>query len=161
MGIQVISFRCVLKNRLGRILSSTFNQDVITQSSGPRAPLGALAEGLRNLHKGERREIFLRADQAYGFYDPEKVITRFREEIPDVGTLRIGDQVIVESSQGARTPYRVIELLGDRISLDGNHPLAGQDLIFEIEAVDAREATPEEISESNTSAPIDSRAILH
>lgn len=161
MGIQVVSFRCTLKNRLGQVLSSTFNQDVITEPSGPQPMLRGLAEGMRNLHKGERRRIFLPADQAYGFYDPKKVITRSRDEIPEAHSLRIGDQVFVESREGSRVPFRVLEFRGDDVALDGNHPLAGQDLIFEIETVDARDATPEEISDSKTPEPSAVDQYLH
>lgn len=149
MGIQVISFRCTLKNRLGRVLSSTVSQDVITQApDGRESLLRGLADGLRDLHKGERRNIFLRADEAYGFYDPGKVIVRGRDEIPDFETLRLGDMVLIESRSGERVAHRVADFDGDQVHLDGNHPFAGQDLIFEIEAIDAREATPEEIRDA-------------
>jgi FKBP-type peptidyl-prolyl cis-trans isomerase SlyD len=53
-----------------------------------------------------------------------------------------------ESAHGKPESYRVVELSADFVMLDGNHPLAGQDLIFDIEAVEARDATAEEIAES-------------
>lgn len=164
MGIQVVSFHCTLKNSLGRVLSSTFNQDVITQASGDASLLRGLAEGLQDLHKGERRNIFLRADQAYGFYDPKKVITRTRDEIPESDSLRMGETVVIESGPGERMSYRVVEISHEHVALDCNHPLAGQDLIFEIEAVDAREATAEEIrdaEEPETEAPAPGGITLH
>ena len=52
----------------------------------------------------------------------------------------------------------MIELGGEEVTLDGNHPLAGQDLIFEIDTIDAREATPAEIAESLVDQ---SKRILH
>jgi FKBP-type peptidyl-prolyl cis-trans isomerase SlyD len=145
MGIQIISFHCTLKNRLGKVISSTFNQDVITQPSGSEDMLSGLAEGLKDLRKGESRKICLRADQAYGFYDPSKVITRRRDEIPNGDRLRLDDQVGIRAE--TYIVYRVVEAGNDQLVLDGNHPLAGQDLVFEIETVDAREATAEEISD--------------
>jgi len=44
--------------------------------------------------------------------------------------------------------FRVTKIQGDQVTLDGNHPLAGQDLIFDIEATEARDATSEELAES-------------
>lgn len=165
MGIQIVSFRCTLKDRLGRVLSSTVSQDVITQApEGREAMLRGLSEGLRDLHKGERRNIYLRADQAYGFYHPEKVIMRGLDDIPDADNLKLGDTVFVEAAKGKRTAYRVTEIGNDQVELDGNHPLAGQDLIFEIETIEAREATPEEIrdaAEPETECPTGPGKILH
>jgi FKBP-type peptidyl-prolyl cis-trans isomerase SlyD len=149
MGIQIISFHCTLKNRLGRVISSTFNQDVITQSPHAQDMLVGLAEGLKDLRKGESRKICLRADQAYGFYDPTKVLTKRRDEVPNGDRLRVGDQVGMRPSKVGEKyiVYRIIETTSDQLIMDGNHPLAGQDLVFEIETVDARDATPAEISE--------------
>jgi FKBP-type peptidyl-prolyl cis-trans isomerase SlyD len=122
--------------------------------------LGGLAEGLQNLQKGEKRRICLSAERAYGFYDPDKVIARAKDEFPRGEELKAGDHILIFSDSGQKRSYRVVEINGDHVLLDGNHPLAGQDLIFEIETVDARDATLEEIRES--SGPIDEGAMtLH
>ncbi len=146
MKAQIVSFHCVLKNKLGKVLSSTFNNGVITVTGGPGVVLQGLAEGLQNLRKGEKRKIMLSAEKAYGFYDPQKVVQCMREELPDHLTLRHGDHVFLSSDDGVGRNLRVIEISGDRFTLDGNHPLAGQDLIFEIEATQARDATADEMS---------------
>ncbi len=56
MKAQIVSFHCVLSDPLGRIISSTFNHDVITQG-GPIDFLHGLSEGLQNLRKGELRRL--------------------------------------------------------------------------------------------------------
>jgi FKBP-type peptidyl-prolyl cis-trans isomerase SlyD len=144
MVVQVISFHCTLKNQLGHVISSTFNHNVLTHSSDEQVPLKALSDALQGLRKGERKKIFLRADEAYGFYLPDLVIVRSLEEINVSAPLKIGEQVEY-ATNGERKTYRVTEVTFDSVTLDANHPLAGQDLIFEIEATDAREATPAEI----------------
>lgn len=148
MKAQVVSFHCVLKNKFGKIISSTFNNDVITQAGGPEPILSGLAEGLQNLVKGERRLISLGAEKAYGFYDPSKVIECEREEVPRGKFLRKGDEVVLPNRNGKPMNLRVTGILGDILTLDGNHPLAGQDLVFEIEATEARDATAEELLEA-------------
>jgi FKBP-type peptidyl-prolyl cis-trans isomerase SlyD len=145
-----VSFHCVLKNKFGRVLSSTFNQDVITQPGGHEPILTGLAEGLQNLVKGEHRSIALSAERAYGFYDPSKVIECDREDIPDGRRLRKGDEIRLPIEDGDAMNLRVVGIRGDRLVLDGNHPLAGQDLIFEIVATAARDATYDEIQEIDT-----------
>ncbi|MGE0763372.1 MAG: peptidylprolyl isomerase [Bdellovibrionales bacterium] len=150
MAVQVISFRCVLKDKLGRVISSTINQNVLTHSIEKTGALSALASGLQDLRKGEKRKISLRADQAYGYYDPDLVLVRHREELSVEGdAIRLGEKVIYARENGEASVFRVTELSKDFVTLDGNHPLAGQDLIFEIEAMDARAATEEEIDSSN------------
>jgi FKBP-type peptidyl-prolyl cis-trans isomerase SlyD len=118
---------------------------VITVPQSDTEKLPALAEGLRDLRAGERREIALSADQAYGYYDPELVIVRDPEELEFNGPIEAGETVIY-LSQGQRRVFRVAEVSQNAITLDGNHPLAGQDLIFEIETVDARDATEEDLN---------------
>jgi len=147
MGIQIISYSCHLKNRMGRMISSTIVRDAVLDPDNNQMPLKALSEGLRDIKKGESREIFLRANDAYGFYDPKLVITRSIEEGEFKAPLKLDEQIMV-ITDGRPTKMRVVQFSEDTITLDGNHPLAGQDLVFEIQALDAREATKDEISEA-------------
>lgn len=151
MAVQVISFRCILKNKLGRLISSTINQNVLSGGSLEGEELPALSEALLELQKGECREVHLRAEDAYGFYNPKLVIKRRREDVREdhPGPLKNG-QSISCFNNGKRNLFRVVELCSEFVTLDGNHPLAGQDLVFEIEAIDVRAATEEEIADSQT-----------
>lgn len=149
MKVQVVSFNCVLKNKFGQVISSTVNHDVITHGQGQGDLLSALAEGLHDLKTGEKRKIVLSAEQAYGFYDPDKVMVVSREELARGDKLRAGDQVLFLDRDGSRKKLRIVQASREVVTLDGNHPLAGQDLIFEIEAISAREATPDEIAEAS------------
>lgn len=147
MDAQIVSFKCLLKNKAGKVISSTYNREVLTIADADSSlMLAGLAKGLRNLKKGERRSISLSAQEAYGLYDPRKVILFPRRRLPD--NVRVGQVVTIVGKSGTPRTYRVLECFNDMVSLDGNHPLAGQDLIFEIEAMDARQATPQEIEDS-------------
>ncbi len=147
MSIQVISFKCVLKNKLGTVISSTFNRDVLTAGENDQTVmLSGLTKGLKNLIKGEKRSISLSAEEAYGLYDPKKVVFFPRNKLPN--STKKGELINIVTKSGLQRSYRVLELHSDFASLDGNHPLAGQDLVFEIEALDARDATSAEITES-------------
>lgn len=147
VSIQVISFKCILKNTVGTVISSTFNRDVLTAGQNDQTVmLSGLTKGLQNLIKGEKRSISLSAEEAYGLYDPKKVVFFPRKKLPN--TTKKGELINIVSKSGIQRSYRVLELHSDFVSLDGNHPLAGQDLVFEIEALEARDATNEEINES-------------
>lgn len=146
MSTQVISFNCTLKNSTGKLISTTFNREVLTSVEDPGAMLLGLAKGLQNLKTGEKRTISLRADEAYGYYDPKKVILISRNKIPK--QLHVGEFITLIGQNNESQSYRIIQFHDDSVSLDGNHPLAGQDLVFEIETVEARAATAEEIQDS-------------
>lgn len=146
MNTQVISFNCVLKNLAGKIISSTYNHEVINMTNNDQAMLQGLVQGLENIKPGEKRSITLSAQEAYGFYDPQKIILYPRKKLPK--NLQIGASVTIVGKSGQLRTYRIIEFHSDMASLDGNHPLAGQDLVFDVEAVAVRSATREEIDEA-------------
>ena len=146
MSAQIISFNCLVKNKTGQMISTTFNRDVLTAIDGANAILAGLAKGLQQLKKGERRSITLSAEEAYGLYEPKKIIFFPRNKLSKL--IRVGEMVSITGNSGTIRTYKVVELHSDMVSLDGNHPLAGQDLIFEIEALDVRDATANEIAES-------------
>lgn len=154
MKAQVVSFHCVLKDITGRLISSTFNQEVITHTEGPQQMLRGLAQGLQDLKKGEKRRVVLRAAQAYGYYDPQLVIEIPRKRLYQGEHLRLGQQVQAQFHDGGLQMLRVISISRNRVTLDGNHPLAGQDLVFEIEATEAREASAEEIAASTPTGAV-------
>lgn len=146
MNIQIISFNCILKNKTGNIISSTFNREVLAAVDTQNMMLAGLVKGLQNLSKGERRTIAVKAEEAYGLYDPAKIILYPRVKLPK--NLHIRETISIVGKSGSIRSYRVLEFHDNMVSLDGNHPLAGQDLIFEIETLDARDATPQEIAEA-------------
>ncbi len=146
MSFQVISFNCTLKNKMGHIISTTYNRDVITGVNPPDPTLIGLYKGLVNLKAGEKRSITVSAEEAYGLYDPKKVILFPRNKLPK--NLVVGQIVNIVSKTKVVRSYKVLQFMENFASLDGNHPLAGQDLIFEIEALEARDASAEEIAES-------------
>lgn len=146
MSVQVISFNCLLKNKAGQVISSTFNRDVLNTDSAEGVALKGLAKGLQDLRKGERRSISLTAEEAYGFYDPKKVILFPKNKLPT--NFKVGGNVTIRSKTGKMRTYKILQLMDSFAYLDGNHPLAGQDLVFEIEALSVRDASPEEIEDS-------------
>lgn len=172
MKARVISFNCVLRDPLGKVISSSFNHDVLARApekrtskqspseealvgvtTSPQAshfdfhePLQGLVEGLQGLKKGEKRQIFVSAESAYGFYDPDLVMQVSRRKFPQGEFLEVGFQVVAQAKDGECRVFRVIDADGSTVTLDGNHPLAGQDLCFDVEATATRDATAEELA---------------
>jgi peptidylprolyl isomerase len=83
---------------------------------------------------GDERQVTIPADQAYGQRRPELVFEVPREQFPDGMEPEVGLEV--QLSQGAqRAVARITEVSADSVTLDANHPLAGKDLVFDLELV--------------------------
>jgi len=104
-------------------------------------------QGLEGKAIGDTFKIELSADKAFGNYDPTLVVTEELSELPvEVSVGMELDGFFEEDSEDVII-YTVTDIDGDHATLDGNHPLAGMDLIFEGTVLDIHEATPEEIKE--------------
>jgi len=105
--------------------------------------LPALEARLEGLTVGSKKSVELSARDAYGERDAAHQIEVAREDFPpDVAP---GDRFELERDDGSELVTRVLAVEGDLVVLDMNHPLAGQRVRFDIEVLDARAATPEEL----------------
>jgi FKBP-type peptidyl-prolyl cis-trans isomerase SlyD len=143
-----------MRNKLGQMLSSSFNQDVINQRDFGNDSLSGLVEGLQSVQVGEKRSITVPADRAYGRYDPRLVIELLRSELEYSERLGLGSQILrFHGPASEQRLFRVIRMDGEFVVIDGNHPLAGQDLIFEVEIVSARDVKDGDLLDASTIIP--------
>lgn len=150
---QVISFHCVLTNRLGHHISSSVQGEVIN-SAEHSGHLKDLALGLQDVKAGDRRKIFVTAERAYGLYDPDLVGEIPRADLSSGAKLKVGDVLQLYSPERrCSLPFKVIEATSEVVVFDGNHPLAGQDLCFDVEIIEARELRKEDVPLISLSSP--------
>lgn len=108
-----------------------------------------LEEALEGKSVDDTVTVRLHADEAFGEYDPELVHTETLDNLPDeveVGMELEGEPADEEDADEEVIIYRVTEINGDEATLDGNHPLAGQALIFTCTVATVRPATAEELA---------------
>jgi FKBP-type peptidyl-prolyl cis-trans isomerase SlyD len=74
----------------------------------------------------------------------ELIVEVPKSKLPNSEELAIDDQFQAEGPNGEMLMFRVLEINGDTVKLDGNHPLAGEDLVFDVEVTGVRDATTEE-----------------
>ncbi len=150
MSSQVISFRCTMKTQLGETLSFSYCEEVINQLGDGDSRLSALIEGLQEVRAGEKRSIRVPANRGYGSYDPSLSIKVNVNEFPRSKQIDVGREIVyTHLHSGNEGIYRVIEKTPAWIMLDGNHPLAGLDLVFEVEIVSARKVNNDDHSQRN------------
>ncbi|RAJ87849.1 peptidylprolyl isomerase [Chitinophaga dinghuensis] len=115
-------------------------------SSEGRAPLeftvgsGMVIKGFDNgvleMKVGDKKTINIPVDQAYGQKSPEFIIDFPKANIPEGLNPEVGMQLQMSGPEGQVIPVRVVAVSDENITLDGNHPLAGEDLIFDLELVE-------------------------
>ena len=106
------------------------------------APEAALAK----MKTGDKKKIRVEATQAYGPYNDGLVVQIPRTQLPHPDKVKIGDQFSAGQGQDEGAVFTATKISDSDVTLDGNHPLAGQDLTFDVEITEAREATDEEVS---------------
>lgn len=94
---------------------------------------------------GEKREFTLTPDRAYGERDEDAIQKIERSQFPEGMELEVGMVVGAHSDQGP-IQFTITEIDGDIVSADFNHQMAGQTLRFEVEIVDVRAASEEELA---------------
>jgi peptidylprolyl isomerase len=87
---------------------------------------------------GEKKKFTILKDEAYGDVNPELVQVVPLDKIPEhIRTqLKVGGFLVMQSPMGQQMPVKILKMDKDTVSLDMNHPLAGQDLTFDIKVVD-------------------------
>ncbi|MDN2565504.1 peptidylprolyl isomerase [Aquibium sp. A9E412] len=123
-------------------------------SSAGREPLefqvgaGQIIPGLDNhvegMTVGEQSSVTVPADQAYGPRDEAQVQAIPRSAIPDTIELSVGARLHANTQDGRQIALTVTDFDDESVTVDANHPLAGRDLVFDVEVVEvvASEGTP-------------------
>lgn len=106
--------------------------------------LPRIEAALEGAEAGFSTTLALDAADAFGPRDESLTRTIDKAEFPP--GVKVGGQLEGEAADGSRQPFRVVKIKGDKVLLDGNHPLAGQALRFSVRVVAVRAASAEEIT---------------
>lgn len=99
-------------------------------------------DGVTGMAVGEKKTISIPSEDAYGARQEEMVIEFPKTNFPPDIEPEIGMTLNMHSENGQELPVVITEVNEDIVILDANHPLAGQDLIFDIELVDLKGKSP-------------------
>jgi len=145
MARNVVTFHYTLRDPQGQLLDTSTGGDPITFLEGSGQIIEGLEEQMREAAAGTKTRIHVPAAKAYGVRDESQVQRVNRVLLPVEGELKVGD--LFQAGEDRYAPMvTVVGVDGDEVLLDANHPLAGVDLVFDVEVVSLRAATPEELS---------------
>lgn len=120
----------------GTPFDSSDGRDPLEFELGSGKIIPGLDREIVGMEVGEKKTVEVSADDAYGPHHDEAVQEVQRSEIPENIELAHGMELQATDQGGQVVRLRVVELTEETVTLDANHPLAGQDLVFEIELVE-------------------------
>lgn len=152
---QVIGMHYSLYRADGSLIESTDGKDPVLFLYGDRHVLAALQRELDGKVAGDTVQVDIPADKAYGRHYPERVqrLPRKRIDSGKQQSFRVGQIIHVDSGKGQRQRAQVVKVGKFNLDLDTNHPLAGQDLRFDVTIAEVRPATDEELAHGHAHGP--------
>ncbi|WP_171176823.1 peptidylprolyl isomerase [Ruegeria sp. HKCCD8929] len=119
----------------GKTFDSSEGRDPLEFVVGSGQIIAGLDAAMPGMTVGDTKKVEVPCVEAYGPINPAMRQAIPREGIPDDIPLELGTQLQMQTPEGQALPVTVVEVDEATVTLDANHPLAGQDLIFDIEVV--------------------------
>ncbi len=139
-----VSIHYTLTKDDGEVIDSSIDGEVLSYLHGTGNIIAGLEKALDGKNVGDKFTAHIPASEAYGQIFEDRVQVVSREMFDGIDNVEVGMQFHADVSEGPGI-VTVIAVDGENVTVDGNHPLAGMPLNFEIEVIDVRAATQEEI----------------
>jgi FKBP-type peptidyl-prolyl cis-trans isomerase SlyD len=141
---KVVSIDYTLTNNAGEVIDSSKGREPLAYLHGAGNIIPGLEKALEGKQSGDSVQAKIPPEEGYGVKDPQLVQAVPRDRFP-AKDISVGMQF--QAQGGGQT--RVVTVVGvdpDNVTIDANHPLAGETLNFDVKVVEVRDATPEELS---------------
>ncbi|WP_020396751.1 FKBP-type peptidyl-prolyl cis-trans isomerase [Thiolinea disciformis] len=150
----VVSCRYILTNPQGQVLDQSDAQHPFVYLHGANNIIPGLEQALEGRQVGDRIQVTIPPQDAYGLRDESltQVVPRSMFGNADPSQVVPGAQFHAQTNSGVETIV-ITAVDGDQITIDGNHPLAGETLNFDVTITDIRAATSEELSHGHAHGP--------
>lgn len=126
------------------LIDSSYDHEPLSIIFGTGYLIPGLEEALDGHEVGDKFEVTVPPEKGYGERFDDYVQTVPKEMFADIEDLAVGAQLRATTDEGEQTVI-VVDMTEDTITVDGNHPLSGMDLKFDVEVLEIRDATKEEL----------------
>ena len=150
---NVVLFHYTLTNDAREVLDSSAGGGPLAYLHGQGNIVAGLEKALDGHSAGDKLSVRVEAVDGYGVRDASLVKRVPRRSFGSIGNIRPGMQFEAQLERGQRRVVTVPAVKGDMVTIDGNHPLAGQNLNFEVEVTEVRDATAEELAHGHVHGP--------
>lgn len=143
---HVVTIDYTLRNDAGEVIDSSDGAEPLVYLHGAGNIIAGLENALTGKQVDDELEISIEPEDAYGEYSAELISTLGRDMFEGVEELQVGMQFHASAPDGGMQIVTIREIEGDDVIIDGNHPLAGQQLNFKVKVVGVRAASEEEVA---------------
>ena len=126
----------------GETFDSSEGRDPLEFEVGSGMVIKGFDDGVTGMTVGEKKTINIPFGEAYGPRNPEMVIDMPKDRFPSDMEITVGMPLVMSDGQGQQFQVTIVEIEEESVKLDANHPLAGQDLIFDLELVEIVGGSP-------------------
>lgn len=151
MSTRVITFHYTLTDNTGKKLDSSAGSDPLAFLEGAGQIIPGLEAHLKTMKAGDKRKVLVPAKDAYGVVNPKDIMEVPVDKMP-TKKVKVGDRFRTGHDHHAAVA-RVVKVTATHVTLDANHELAGQDLTFDVEVTEIRDATREELDHGHVHGP--------
>jgi FKBP-type peptidyl-prolyl cis-trans isomerase SlyD len=148
---RVVTIDYKLRNSGGEVIDSSDGSDPLVYIHGNDNIIAGLEKHLLGKQSGDKVDCVVPAKEAYGERDESLVFKVTRAEFGEGAEIEVGMQFEAHGEGGAQI-VTVAGIEGDEVTIDANHPLAGEELHFSVAVVEVREATAEELAHGHIHA---------
>jgi peptidylprolyl isomerase len=120
----------------GTVFDSSVGKEPLQFTIGTGSVIPGFEEAVIGMDTGASKTVTIAAKEAYGEHNPDLVMVFERERIPPELSVEVGQQLQLQQDNGNAVPVVVTDLSASEVTLDANHPLAGEDLTFDIQLVE-------------------------
>ena len=149
---RVVTIHYTLKDGEDQVLDSSAGRDPLAYIHGIGALIPGLEKQMDGRAAGEKFQAVVQPADGYGEYDEEQVFDIPSGEFDPDDQLELGMQIQLNTDSGSAVAT-IVDIKDDFVTLDLNHPMAGVTLFFDVEIMDVREATANELSHGHVHGP--------
>ena len=150
---KVVLIHYTLTDDGGKVLDSSSGGDPLAYLHGQGNIIPGLEKALEGKQAGDKLNVRVEPAEGYGVRDDSLVQQVPRRAFGSVSKVEPGMQFHAQSAQGQMRVVTVTHVKGDMVTVDGNHPLAGEVLVFDVEVAEVRDATGEELAHGHVHGP--------
>ena len=122
----------------GTVFDTSVEREPLEFTLGEGTLIPGFEEAVRGMQVGQSKTVTIPAEEAYGQHTDNLVMTIERTQLPEGLDPEVGQQLQMQQPNGRPTVIIITEVSEKTVTVDGNHPLAGEDLTFEIELVEIK-----------------------
>ena len=134
-----------LKDDDGNIIDTSAGGDPMHYLHGTQNIIEGLETALAGKRAGDSVSVSIAPEKGYGVRDDSRIQSVPKDMFEDQSLVKVGEQFMAQGPDGENLTVTITEVTDDKVVVDGNHPLAGKNLNFDVEIKEVREATQEEI----------------